>query len=71
MEKQNRLKKYLAGIFCLIIVIGIFGGIASVMGVANMLNTIMKTAHDLLLNTVFYLMAICVHAHVRWCWEES
>ena len=25
-----------------------------------MLNTIMKTAHDLLLNTVFYLMAICV-----------
>lgn len=60
MEKQNRLKKYLGGIFCLIIVIGIFGGIGSVMGVANMLNTIMKTAHDLLLNTVFYLMAICV-----------
>lgn len=25
-----------------------------------MLNTIMKTAHDLLLNTVFYLMSICV-----------
>ena len=25
-----------------------------------MLNTIMKTAHDLLLNTCFYLMAICV-----------
>ena len=25
-----------------------------------MLNTIMKTAHDLLLNTVFYLMGICV-----------
>lgn len=25
-----------------------------------MLNTIMRTAHDLLLNTVFYLMAICV-----------
>ena len=30
------------------------------MGVPNMLNTIMKTAHDLLLNTVFYLMGICV-----------
>jgi hypothetical protein len=30
------------------------------MGVAEMLNTIMKTAHDLLLNTVFYLMGICV-----------
>ena len=30
------------------------------MGVAPMLNTIMHTAHDLLLNTCFYLMAICV-----------
>ena len=61
MENQDKgFKKYLAGIFCLIIVVGIFGGIGSVMGTANMLNTIMKTAHDLLLNTVFYLMAICV-----------
>ena len=54
MENQDKgFKKYLAGIFCLIIVVGIFGGIGSVMGTANMLNTIMKTAHDLLLNTVF------------------
>ena len=30
------------------------------MGTANMLNTLMNTAHDLLLNTVFYIMAICV-----------
>ena len=30
------------------------------MGTANMLNTMMRTAHDLLLNTCFYLMAICV-----------
>ncbi len=30
------------------------------MGLPNMLNTIMHTAHDLLLNTVFYLMGICV-----------
>ena len=30
------------------------------MGMANMLNTLMNTAHDLLLNTVFYIMAICV-----------
>ena len=52
--------KYLVGIFCLVIVVAIFGGIGSVMGLPNMLNTIMKTAHDLLLNTVFYLMAICV-----------
>ena len=61
MENNSKgIKKYFAGIFCLVIVIGIFGGIGSVMGVPNMLNTIMKTAHDLLLNTVFYLMAICV-----------
>ena len=59
-NKEKGIKKYLAGIFCLIIVVGIFGGIGLVMGTANMLNTIMKTAHDLLLNTVFYLMAICV-----------
>lgn len=61
MENQKQgIKKYLGGIICLAIVIGIFGGIGSVMGLPNMLNTIMKTAHDLLLNTVFYLMAICV-----------
>lgn len=59
-NKEKGAKKYLGGIICLVIVVGIFGGIGSVMGVPNMLNTIMKTAHDLLLNTVFYLMAICV-----------
>ncbi len=49
-----------AGVVCLAIFFLIFGYLASQMGTANMLNTIMKTAHDLLLNTVFYLMAICV-----------
>jgi hypothetical protein len=61
MKNQEKgIMKYLVGIFCLVIVVAIFGGIGSVMGLPNMLNTIMKTAHDLLLNTVFYLMAICV-----------
>ena len=59
-NKEKGFKKYLGGIVCLIIVVAIFGGIGNVMGLPNMLNTIMKTAHDLLLNTVFYLMAICV-----------
>lgn len=49
-----------SGITCLALVIGLFGYIGSKMGVPHMLNTIMKTAHDLLLNTVFYLMGICV-----------
>lgn len=49
-----------AGVLCLVVVIGTFTYLAIRMGSPNMVNTIMKTAHDLLLNTVFYLMAICV-----------
>ncbi len=37
-----------------------FGILARRMGTPNMFNTIMKTAHDLLLNTCFYLMGITV-----------
>lgn len=48
------------GVLCLLVVFALFGYLGSRMGTPNMLNTIMKTAHDLLLNTVFYLMAICV-----------
>lgn len=49
-----------SGCICLMIVVVLFSGIGYRMGAANMLNTVMKTAHDLLLNTVFYLMGICV-----------
>ena len=49
-----------SGITCLVIVFGLFGYLGHKMGTPNMLNTVMNTAHDLLLNTVFYLMAICV-----------
>lgn len=49
-----------SGIICMAVVVGIFYYLGRLMGAANMLNTIMHTAHDLLLNTVFYLMAICV-----------
>lgn len=57
--KKNRFRLP-EGIPCLLIIGLIFGYIGSIMGLPNMLNTIMKTAHDLLLNTVFYLMGICV-----------
>lgn len=56
----NKKTSTRSGCICLIVVIGIFWLIGRQMGVANMLNTIMNTGHDLLLNTVFYLMAICV-----------
>ena len=49
-----------SGVICLVVVFGLFFYLGSRMGTPNMLNTIMNTAHDLLLNTVFYLMAICV-----------
>ena len=48
------------GVICLTVFVALFGYLGSKMGTANMLNTIMNTSHDLLLNTVFYLMAICV-----------
>lgn len=48
------------GIPCLLVLAVIFGYLSSRMGVANMMNTIMHTAYDLLINTCFFLMAICV-----------
>ena len=39
-----------------------FGYLGHTMGVKNLLSTIMTTAHDLLLNTVFYIMSITVLA---------
>ena len=48
------------GVPCLAVVFALFWYVGSIMGLPNMLNTIMHTAHDLLLNTVFYLMGICV-----------
>lgn len=64
MKKRYRLRRCIkaipSSIICLVIVFGLFGYLGYRMGTPNMINTIMNTAHDLLLNTVFYLMAICV-----------
>lgn len=46
----------------LIIFFGLFGYIGSTMGLSNMMNTLMNTAYALLLDTVFYIMAISVIA---------
>ena len=48
-----------AGIF-LLIFLGTFTFIGSRMGLPNMLNTIMQTSYSLLIDTVFYIMAITV-----------
>ena len=48
------------GLVFLLCFVSLFALIGHRMGAVPMLNTIMKTAHDLLLQTVFYLMAICV-----------
>lgn len=53
------LRRMEAVIF-LAVFFAIFGTLGSIMGVPNMLNTLMKTAYSLLMETVFYLMAITV-----------
>ena len=58
--KKKSSSPALNGVICLVIVIGFFTYLGVSMGMANTLNTVMKTAHDLLINTVFYLMSICV-----------
>src|SRR6056297_217998 len=52
-------RRYEAFVF-LILFFGFFGYLGYVMGVANLLNTIMNTAWDLLMNTVFFIMGITV-----------
>lgn len=59
-KKKRKLSESWTGIICLVIVLGFFYLLGRGMGVSFMLKTMMNTAHDLLLNTVFYLMAICV-----------
>ena len=44
----------------LVVIIGGLCLLGNVMGIGNMFNTIMNTAHDLLLNTCFFIMAISV-----------
>ena len=62
MKKPKiNLSKYIpTGVPCLLVVVGMFVILGSQMGVSQMFKTIMNTAHDLLLNTVFFLMAVCV-----------
>ena len=58
--KPKKSGTYKSAFICLAVVVALFTYMGMKMGASNMLNTIMRTAHDLLLNTVFYLMGICV-----------
>ena len=58
MKKRSR--STIEAIVLLASFILVFSLLGSRMGGANMVRTIMNTAHDLLLNTVFYLMGITV-----------
>lgn len=46
----------------LLLFFGLFGYLSSIMGLSNMMNTLMNTAYALLIDTVFYIMAISVLA---------
>ena len=59
-----KLKKSVGieGFVCLAIFLGFFGILSSKMGLINSVNTLLNTSYDLLMNTVFYIMAIAVIA---------
>ena len=56
----SKHKSTVEAIIFLVVFFAIFIPLGMAMGGGNLLNTIMRTAHDLLLNTVFYLMGITV-----------
>ena len=62
MTKYEFKKKILEPIVFTAVFLLIFGSVGHRMGLVNMLSTLMNTAYDLLINTVFYIMAIAVLA---------
>lgn len=61
-DKRARRKKTLTAVLCLIAILAFFTVFAVPMGIGQALNTLMNTAYHVLMNTVFYLMAIAVIA---------
>lgn len=65
MKRQKRnhhMSLYVKAIICLVVVIAFFSIFAVPMGLGNSLNTLMNTAYQILIDTVFYIMAIAVIA---------
>ncbi len=53
-------KRRIEAVIFLLVFFGIFGYISRIMGLPNMLNTIMQTSYSLLIETVLYIMGITV-----------
>ncbi|MHD0316694.1 CD0519/CD1768 family membrane protein [Fusobacterium sp. THCT1E2] len=62
MEKLKKKAISLEAFICLGLLVGSCIATANIMGPVNMINTIMGTAHDLLINTVFFIMGVAVLA---------
>ena len=62
MEKLKKIAISLEAFICLGLLAGSFITTAKIMGPVNMINTVMGTAHDLLINTVFFIMGVAVLA---------
>ena len=60
MKLKFVTKRGIEAIIFLIVFFGIFGYLGHVMGVPNMLNTLMNTSYSLLIETVFYIMGVTV-----------
>lgn len=61
-KTKRHLHIYVKAVICLVFVIGFFSIFAVPMGLGNALNTLMNTAYQILIDTVFYIMAIAVIA---------
>lgn len=62
MEKLKKKAISLEAFICLGLLAGSFITTAKIMGPVNMINTVMGTAHDLLINTVFFIIGVAVLA---------
>ena len=55
---RARRRKTVVAVVCLLSIVAFFAIFAIPMGLSNAINTLMKTAFDLLINTVFYIMPL-------------
>ncbi|WP_289103131.1 hypothetical protein [uncultured Fusobacterium sp.] len=62
MERLKKKAVSMEAFVCLGLLAGSCIATANIMGPVNMINTIMGTAHDLLINTIFFIMGVAVLA---------